>query len=222
MQTIAPTTTVHDTSSLFVDNLNLSVHNDIVGIFFEHGISFQQLINCMNTFRLDGKVCKQLVFLGKLFFVAQSLFIFQSRKLSCNIRQHEECRILRVTCNQINTLICQIYTFQFFIDNEVQRLNSLRHTLVVLFHVDFFGLQHTSLDTRLTQEFDKRFVLRQCLMAAEQSEESGFHIFFLIRSNQTFRICKILSSQFTLCLYQTFYQRTKYFEQLFVTLRYRT
>ncbi|CCY91854.1 uncharacterized protein BN461_02208 [Bacteroides sp. CAG:1076] len=50
VQSVAPTTTVHDTSCLFVDNLNLSVHNDIISIFFEHCICFKQLIDCMNAF----------------------------------------------------------------------------------------------------------------------------------------------------------------------------
>ena len=59
-------------------------------------------------------------------------------------------------------------------------------------------------------------------MATEQSQESSFHVFFLIRCNQTLSISKILSSQFTLCFNQTFYQRTEHFEQLFVTFRNRT
>ena len=59
-------------------------------------------------------------------------------------------------------------------------------------------------------------------MTAEQSQESGFHIFFLIGCNQTLRISKILCCQFALCFNQTFYQRTKYFKQLFVTFRNRT
>ncbi|MBQ5929359.1 MAG: DUF58 domain-containing protein, partial [Clostridia bacterium] len=36
------------------------------------------------------------------------------------------------------------------------RLYRFRHTLVVLFHVDFFSLEHTSLDTRFTQILDQR------------------------------------------------------------------
>ena len=50
MQAIAPTTTIHDTSGLFVYNLNLSVHYHIVSILFEHGVSLKQLIDSMYTF----------------------------------------------------------------------------------------------------------------------------------------------------------------------------
>ena len=59
-------------------------------------------------------------------------------------------------------------------------------------------------------------------MATEQGKETGFLVFFLVRSNQALGICQILRSQFALSFYQSFYQGAKHFEQLFVTLRHRT
>ena len=56
MQSIAPTTPFHDTSCLFVDNLYLTVHDNIFVVFIEHGVGFQQLLQCMNTFTLHTVV----------------------------------------------------------------------------------------------------------------------------------------------------------------------
>ena len=212
MQTITPTTAIHDTSCLFVDNLYLTIHNHIVRIFFEHGVCLQQLINGVYAFCFNGVIGHQLIFLSQTFFIRQPFLIFKFRQLSCNIRKYEQGRILWVTGNQVYSFICQIYALQFFINHKIQRFYRFRHTLVILFHIDFFRLQHTSLDTRFAQELNQRFVFRQCFVATEKSKETSFLIFLLIWSNQTFGIGQILGSQFTLCFYQTFYQRTKYFK----------
>jgi len=221
VQTVAPTTTVHDTTCLFIDNLHLSVQYHIVSILFEHGVSLQELVDGVNTFRLDGIVGEEFVLLCQLFFFAQA-HVFQFRQLSCDVRQHEESRISRITSDELNTLVSQIYTLHLFIDDEIQRLYRFRHTLVVLFHVDFFRLEHTCLDTRFTQVFNQRIVLRQCLVATEQGKETCFHILLVFRSNQSLGFCQILGSQLALNFHETFYQRTKLFEQLVFTLRHRT
>jgi len=222
MQAIAPATSFHNTAGLFVNNLHLTVHDYVIGIFFEHRVCLQQLVDGMYTFCLDGIVRHEFIFFGKLFFIAQSGSIFQFRKLGCNIGQHKQCRILRFSGNQVDTLIGQVYALQFFVNYEIQRFYRLGHTLVVLLHIDFFGLQHACLDTRFAQELNKWLVLRQRLMTTEQGKETGFLVFFLVRSYQTLGICQILSSQFTLCFYQSFHQRAKHFEQLLVTFGHRT
>ena len=94
------------------------------------------------------------------------MLVFQFRKLSGDIRKNEQCRVFRVTGNQVYTLVCQVYTIQFLVDHEIQRISNFMHTLVVLFHVDFFRLEHTCLDTLFTKELNQSLVFRQCLVAA--------------------------------------------------------
>ena len=171
----------------------------------------------MYTFGLDGIVGHQFIFLGQALLVRQTGFVFQFGKLCGDVRQYEEGRIFRVTGDQVHTFICQVYTVQLFFDDEVQRVGSFVHTLVVLLHVDLFGLQHTCLDTLFTQIFNQCLVLGQCLVAAEQSKETFFLIFLVAGSNQALGIGKILGSQFLLCFHQTFYERTQLLEQLVLT-----
>ena len=68
------------------------------------------------------------------------------------------------------------------------------HTLVVLFHIDFLCLEHTGLDALLTQELNQRFIFRQCLMTAIQSEESLFHIFLVTGCDQLLGLRQIFGS----------------------------
>ncbi len=49
MQTVTPATTFHDTSRLFVYNFNLAVDNNILIVAVEHGISFEQLQDGVDT-----------------------------------------------------------------------------------------------------------------------------------------------------------------------------
>ena len=91
------------------------------------------------------------------------------------------------------------------------------HAFIVLLHVDFLGLQHTSLDALFTQELDQCLIFRQSFMAAEQGKKTFFLFFLIAGSNEAFGVSQILSSQFLLCFYQAFYQWTKLFKQLLFT-----
>ena len=221
VQTVGVAAALHDTSGLLVHNLHLSVEYNVFVVFLEHGISFQQLVDGMNSFGFDGIICQQLIFLGQTFLICQVGFVFQFRQLCGYIRQYEESRVFRISGNQIHTFICQIYAIQFFFYDEVQRVSCFVHTFVILFHVDFLGLQHACFDPLFTQIFDQRLVLRQSLMAAEQGKETFFLFFFVTGSNEAFGIGQVLGSQFLLCFYQTFHQWAELFEQLVFTFRYR-
>ncbi len=94
MQSVTPTASFHDTSGLLVNNLHLTVHNDIVGILFEHRISLQQLVDGVYTFCFNSIVGHELVFLGKPVFIAQPFFVFQCGKLCGDIRQYKQSRVL--------------------------------------------------------------------------------------------------------------------------------
>ena len=165
VQTVGVTASFHDTACLLVHNLNLSVDDYVFIVFLEHGICFQQLVDGMYTFRLDGIVGHQSIFFSQALFVGQVFLIFQSGKLGGNVGQYEEGRVVRIACNQVNTFIGQIYTVQLFIDDEVQWISNFVHTFVVLFHIDFFRLEHAGFDTRFAQEFNQGLVLGQTLVA---------------------------------------------------------
>ena len=171
----------------------------------------------MYSFRFDGIVCQQFIFLSQTLFICQLCFVFQFGKLCSYVGQYKEGRIFRVTGNQIHTFICKVYTVQFFFDDEIQRVSCFVHAFIVLLHVDFLGLQHTSLDALFTQELDQCLVFRQSFMAAEQGKKTFFLFFLIAGSNEAFGVSQILSSQFLLCFYQAFYQWTKLFKQLFFT-----
>ena len=96
------------------------------------------------------------------------------------------------------------------------------HTLVVLLHVDLFGLQHTGFDTLFTEELDQCLVLRQTLVATIKSKESFFHFLLVVGGDQAFCFGQVFGSKHFLSFHQAFYQRAKLFEQLVVTFRYRT
>ena len=49
MESIAPATTFHNTSGLLVDNLDLTILNDIVDLLVEHCICLKELIYSMYT-----------------------------------------------------------------------------------------------------------------------------------------------------------------------------
>ena len=200
-------------------NFYLTVDPTSWVVFLEHGVILQQLVDGVYTFaELDGIVGHQFIFSWPGVARPSDWFRFPVRKAvrRCQGR-YKNIPIFRVTGDQVHTFICQVYTVQLFFDDEVQRVGSFVHTLVVLLHVDLFGLQHTCLDTLFTQIFNQCLVLGQCLVAAEQSKETFFLIFLVAGSNQALGIGKILGSQFLLCFHQTFYERTQLLEQLVLT-----
>ena len=99
VQAVGVAAAFHDASRLFVYNLHLSVYDDIFIVFLEHGVSLQQLVDGMYSFRFDGVVSQQCIFLFQSLLIGQVLFIFQFGKLCCDVGQHEECRVRRITAN---------------------------------------------------------------------------------------------------------------------------
>ena len=63
MQAIAPAAAFHDTASLLIDNLNLSVDNDILIILIKHCICLEQLLQRVYTLALNGIMSHEFVFL---------------------------------------------------------------------------------------------------------------------------------------------------------------
>ena len=78
MQSVTPATTFHDTASLLVDNLYFAINNHVFIVLIEHAVSFQQLLQGVNTLRLYGIVLQQLVLLVHALFVRQIGLTFKS------------------------------------------------------------------------------------------------------------------------------------------------
>ena len=125
MQTVGVAASVHDTARLFVDDHDLVVHHDIFVVFLEQSVSLQQLVDRMYAFTLDGIVGQQFVFLSLFFFFV--LDMFQFGKLGGDIRQYEECRIIGLAGQQVDTFIGQFDTVIFFVDHEVQFVCRFMH-----------------------------------------------------------------------------------------------
>ena len=100
----------------------------------------------MHSFALYGIVVKQFVFLCQSFLVGK-LLVFKCRELRCYIRQHKEVFVVHLLCEPVCTLVGKVAGVQFFVNHKIQRLNSLRHLTVVVFHIYLLCLEHTCLYT---------------------------------------------------------------------------
>jgi len=215
VQTVGIAASVHDTARLFVDDHDLVVHHNIFVVFLKQGVSLQQLVDCMYAFALDGIVGQQFVFLGLLFFFV--LDMFQFGKLGGDIRQYEECRVVGLAGQQVDTFICQFDTVILFVDHEVQLICSLVHVAHVFGHEVFFRLQHLGFYTLFTQEFDQRLVARISLERTVQLDRTFFHFFRIAACHFFLGFDQQFGAKVFLCVNYDFYIRTELFEQLFFT-----
>ena len=72
MESVAPAASFHDTTGLLIDDLDLSVLNDIVNLLIEHCICLKELVYSMYTLRLEGEISKDLILLHLLFLCRKS------------------------------------------------------------------------------------------------------------------------------------------------------
>ena len=233
MQAIAPATTFHDTSSLLIHNLHLTVDHHVFIVFIEHAVSLQQLLEGVYTLTLYGEVVQQLVFLIETLLIRQSCLCLQGGQLRGNVRQHEQLGIIHLLRKPGCTLICQVTGVQFLIHHKIQRLNSLRHPTVIVLHICLLGLQHTCFDTFFGEVFDEWLVFGQGLVGTIERQETGIELlltFFLIAclhqfvtfTDECLGISQILRSQLSLYTNESFYQWLILLEHLIIALRYRT
>ena len=213
VQTVGVAASVHDTPRLFIDDHDLVVHHDIFVVFLEQGVSFQQLVNRMYAFALDGVVGQQFVFLGLfLFFV---LDMFQFGKLGSDIGQYEESRVVGLAGQQVDTFISQFDTVILFVDHEVQFVCRFVHVAHVFGHEVFFCLQHLGFYPLFAQEFDQRLVARISLEGAVQLDGTFFHLFLVAACHFLLGFDQHLGTKVFLCAYHDFHVRAELFEQLF-------
>ena len=220
MQTVGIAASIHDTARLFVNDHDLVVHHDIFVVFLEQSVSFQQLVDRMYAFALDGIVGQQFVFLGLFFFFVLNMFKFG--KLGSDIRQYEECRVVGLTCQQVDTFIGQFDTVILFVDYEVQFVCRFVHMTHVFRHEVFFRLQHLGFYALLAQEFDQRLVTRISLEGTVQLDRTFFYLFLIAACHFFLGFDQHLGTKVFLCVYDYFHIRAELFEQLLFTAGDRT
>ena len=222
VKSITPTAAFHDTSSLLVHYLHLSVYHHVFIIFVEHGVGFEQLLQGVYPLALHSIVGHQLVFLVDALFVCKLRIGFQLRHLGGDIGQYEKVLVVHLLGQPVGTLVREFHRVEFLLYYEIKRLNGLGHFTVVVLHVIFLSLEHASLDAFLGKIFDKRFVLGKCLIGAEQGEEAFIRELgvilpltfgdFLLGFSQQF------GSLLALHLIESFHQRLVLLKHLVVTL----
>ena len=173
----------------------------------------------MYTVALDCVLSQHLVFLVNALLLTQRCVGFYFRHFRSNVGEDKEFVVVHFFSQPSTTFIRQVDRIHLFINNKVKRLDSFGHSFVVILHIDFFRLEHTSFYARFGEELNERFVFRQSLVAAIEREETFFCLSF---SNQFLRFGKILSSEFSLNIHEAFYQRLILLIHLIVTLRHRT
>ena len=177
VQAIAPATALHDTTRRLINDLDLAIHDDVIHILLEHGIRLQQLDHRMHTLALDGEILHHGILL-LLLLKRRQILLLDLGNLAAHIRKHEEIRIARRPRQELEALIRQIDAMLLLIDDEIQRIRHHRHLLLIVLHVEVFGLLHDDLDTRLTEILDQRLVLRQTLVTTEQQLAIAFFASF--------------------------------------------
>ena len=68
VQAVAPAASFHDTSGLLIDNLHLSVHDNVILVLVEHGVGLEELLEGMYAVADGGIFRHQFVLLCHPFF----------------------------------------------------------------------------------------------------------------------------------------------------------
>ena len=168
VQTVRPAAALHDTARLLVHDLHLAAVDDVIHIFLEEGVGFEELIHRMNALRFDAVIGKDIVLTLLFFFGRQALHILEFRHFGTYVRQHEEIGVIGCTGEGINTLVGQLDGLILLINNEIEFVGSDVHILLVLLEIELFGLLQAHFDTGFGQIFDECFGFRQTFECTEE------------------------------------------------------
>ena len=94
------------------------------------------------------------VFLALLLLFGSEVLLLQFGYLGPHIGQHEEVGVFAVAGQRLVTLVGHLHRLLLLVDDEVERVGSYVHVLLLLLEVELFGLLQTHLDTRFAQELD--------------------------------------------------------------------
>ena len=195
VQTIRVAAAIQNTASLLIDNLHFVVHNHILNVLLKHTERFEQLVNGVNALALNSVLADNLVLLDCFLFGGQ-LALFEVSNGRADVGQHEESILTKDVRQEVVTLVGQLHRIEFLVDNEIEVIDNLGQTAVVILDIEVFGLLHQSLDTCLAEELDERFVLGQTLVCTVQQHATLLHI---ARSDEFARLRHQRSHQSLLC-----------------------
>ncbi len=222
MQTVRPATPFHNTSGLLIDDLHLVVVNDIVHIFFKQRVGFEQLVDRMHALRLDAVVGHYVVLTLLFLLGGQGGVVLHLGNLATHIGQDEELRVLGGTRQGINTLVGQFDSLVFLVDDEIEFVGGDVHVLLVLLHIELFGLLQAHLDTRLAQILDQGFVFRHTLERTEQCQLARLALFLVRTAHLGFCLAEQFGGQRGLCAHKLLHTVLVLVEHLVLALGHRT
>ena len=107
MQAVAPAASFHDTSGLLVDNLHLSVHDNVILVLVEHGVGLEELLEGMYAVADGGIFRHQFVLLCHPFFFRHISGV-EAGKLCGDIGEHEEVGVLHLLREPCRTLVGEV------------------------------------------------------------------------------------------------------------------
>ena len=103
----------------------------------------------MNTLTLNTIMIEQLILLVDTLLVGEVGLCLESRELSGDVWKHEELVVVNLGSQPCRTLVGKVARVELLVNDEVQRLHSLRHLTVVVCHIVLFRFEHSSLYTFL-------------------------------------------------------------------------
>ena len=137
MESVAPAPSLHDTSRLLVDYLDLAVHDDVIHIFLEHRICLQELDHGVHALALEREFLHQGLLLLLLLHRAEVLLLYLGY-LGSNIRKDEEVRVVHETCEKVVALVRHIHAVVLLADDEIEGIGDYVHLPFVVLEVVVF------------------------------------------------------------------------------------
>ena len=179
VQTIRPAAALHNTAGLLIDNLHFSAVDDIIDIFLEEGVGFEQLVHGVYALGLHRIVGEDIVLL-RLFLIGRKAFrVLEFRHLRTHIRKDEEIRVIGGARQRIDTFVGQLDGLVLLVNDEIEFVRSDMHILLILLEIELLRFLQTHLDARLGEVFDERLGFRHTLEGAEERQFAGFFLFLV-------------------------------------------
>ena len=174
MQPVAPPPPLHDAARLLVHNFYFSFLNNVLHIFLEQGVRFQQLVHGVNPLGLHRIVADEALFMQNFLLLAEPRVFVNGVEVNREVGQDEKAGIFARAGDEIDAFFGQIDAVVALIDGEIQRHIGLRHQLLVFGQVDGFGFLQRLPNARFAQKLDERFQFGQPPKGPEQGQAALF------------------------------------------------
>ncbi len=146
------------------------------------------------------------------------MLVLEFSELGCDVGQDEECRVVGLACEHVDTFVGQLDAAVLLVDDEIQRIGYDRHLLVVVLHVVSLGFEEQWLDAVLAEVLDERTVFRQTLVGAEQKECAFLAGVLVVGCNHLLGIGEKRCHEFALCGNHCLHVRLELLEHLVFAL----